>query len=145
MIESLLPSPKKKLCSSVFVFDWEHDNSINCWRILMNFFGRMGMWCMNGNSWLYFGGDPDRCQICKRNNVSLSQWCTGRPMTRMTGNKPENRSVLSIYHIIPTTKLTCSQRFKCIHNLLTGTLLLSTFIHKKVAEIKKKRQKRVFY
>jgi len=35
-------------------------------------------------------------------------------MTSLTGNKPENYSVLSIYRTIPTTKLTFSRRFKCI-------------------------------
>jgi len=67
-------------------------------------------------------------------------------MTRLTGNKPENRSVLSIYRTIPTTKLTFSQRFNFQeHNSLTGMLLLSTILFTENVVKNFFKRKTVFY
>jgi len=55
-------------------------------------------------------------------------------MTRLTWDKAENCGVLSHHSNNKTNVLTTFQ----VHNLLTGSLLLSTFfINKKVANIKK--------
>ena len=71
-------------------------------------------------------------------------------MTRLTGNKPENSRVLSHHSNNKTNVLPTFQ----VHNLLTGTLRLSTFfIHKNDAKIKKtlkrdfirKKSKNVFF
>jgi len=67
-------------------------------------------------------------------------------MSRLTGNKPENCSVVAICRTIPTTKLTFFQHTFQVHNLLTGTLLLPTFfIHKKTLQNLKKNVKTRFY
>jgi len=63
-------------------------------------------------------------------------------MTRLTGDKPENCGVLSHQFNNKTNVLTTFQ----VHNLLTGTLLLSMFfINKNVAKIKKTLQTRFYY
>ena len=55
-------------------------------------------------------------------------------MTRLTGDKPENYGVLLHHSDNKTNVLPTFQ----VHNLLTGTLLLSTFFSlKNVAKIKK--------
>ena len=67
-------------------------------------------------------------------------------MSRLTGNKPENCSVLSIYRTIPTTKLTFSQRFNFQeHNLLTVMLLMSTILFTENVVKKFFKRKTVFY
>jgi len=62
-------------------------------------------------------------------------------MTRLTGDKPENRGVLLHHSNNKTNVLPTFQ----VYNLLTGTLLLSTFfIHKNVAKIKKNVKNAIF-
>ena len=70
--------------------------------------------------------------------VMWMQWC--RPTTRLTGNYELRRGVLSHHSNNKTNVLPTFQ----VHNLLTGTLLLSTsFMNKKLQ--KKKTLKTCFY